>query len=73
MQGKENIPNLWLVAEEELDLGRRFLRAWSEAAARHDKDHEIGEKEGRASFPSIQGNTITGIDVVLDPAGPGAQ
>ena len=69
VQANENVPRVPLVAEEQLDLARRLLKAFSQLATRLGSDDKIGEKEGRASFPSSHGNAITGIDIVLDPAG----
>jgi len=58
VQSKEDVPRVPLVTEEGLYWGRRFIRAF----ARFSKeDHP--EKQG--ILPSIEGNTITGIDVVL--------
>jgi len=73
VQPKENVPRVPLVTGEQLDRARRLLEAFSQMATRSGSDDKIGEKEGRASFPSSQGNAITGIDIVLNPADEGKQ
>ncbi len=60
VQGEDNVPRVPLVTEEGLYWGRRLLRAF----ARYSEE-DIQEKED-LSLPSLEGNTITGIDIVLD-------
>ena len=59
VQGKENVPRVPLVSEQGLDWGRRLMRAF----ARYSEE-DLREKED-LSLPSLQGNIITGIDIVL--------
>lgn len=70
VQSKENRPRVPLVTEEGLYWGRRFLRVLQrfEEDLREEgclREIELREKED-LSLPSIEGNTITGIDVVLE-------
>ena len=68
VQGKEDVPRVLLVTEESLYWARRFLQA----CARVYPEEDIHEKDD-LYLPSLQGNTITGIDIVLDPAGTGVR
>ena len=59
VQGKDNVPKVPLVSEQGLDWGRRFMRV----LVRHSEE-DLREKED-LPLPFLQGNTITGIDIVL--------
>jgi len=59
VQGKDNVPKVPLLTEDGLHWGRRFLKA----VARYSEE-DLREKEDLA-LPSLEGNTITGIDIVL--------
>lgn len=59
VQAKEDMLGVPLLTEEGLDRGRRFMKA----LARYSEE-DLREKED-LSLPSLQGNTITGIDIVL--------
>jgi len=66
-QAKESTPRVPLVTEDVLILASRLLKIfnrWSKNAGRPVHP----EKQG-LTFPSSKGNTITGIDIVLDRAG----
>ena len=60
------MPRVPLLAEEQLYWARRFLSAYNQLC-RGIGEAEHLEKEG-LRFPASQGNTITGIDIVLDIA-----
>jgi hypothetical protein len=71
VQDRAGVPRLPIVTEELLDPARRLLQALSalEKAHRQDGRYDIlGEKAG-LPLPASHGNTITGIDIVLQPAG----
>ena len=63
LQDMENVPRVPLVTMDILGPARRLLKAMSETIQRATNT-ELREKEG-VSLPSSQGNTITGIDIVL--------
>ncbi len=64
VQGKENVPRVPLVTEELLGPARRLLKALNQLVVEQD----LREKED-IPLPASHGNTITGIDIVLDQAG----
>jgi hypothetical protein len=67
VQSKANVPRVPLVSAEQVDLARRFMKAYSQMLQRSGKP-EVQEREG-LSFPASEGNTITAADIVLDQAG----
>jgi hypothetical protein len=67
VQGRENVPRFPLVTADLLDSARRLLKAMSQVQTRLEGISELREKEGLGPFPASRGNTIPGIDIVLDP------
>ena len=63
VQDEDDMPRVPLVTEEGLRRVRRFLKA----AARLYPHEDVRERP-RFPLPSLEGNTITGIDIVLNPA-----
>jgi len=73
VQDKENVPKVLLVTEEVLNMARRFLKAVSQVVQGAEDSELIDREKKGLTFPSSQGNTITGVDIVLKKAGEGAQ
>ncbi len=67
-QDKNSVTRVPLVTERSLYCARRLLQANAAVVARAGREPK-SEKEG-ISLPSSQGNTITGIDFILQPSLP---
>ena len=67
----ENVPKVPLVTEELLIPARRLL--WIFLNASEDLTEQKKQEFRERETPSSKGNTITGIDIVLDRAGKGAR
>lgn len=63
VQTKEQIPRVPCVTEDDVTLGRRFLKILNIMNRRAGKP-EFKEETG-ATYPTSHGNTITGIDITL--------
>ena len=63
---QENVTKVVLLNEQSLACARRFVEVMSKNAHKlTGKEMELKEKED-ISLPSIHGNTITGVDIVLN-------
>lgn len=67
-QDKANVPNVPLVTEELLFPARRFLNIEKKLQTLLKGSSDKVEKKD-VYLPSSHGNTITGIDIVLEKAG----
>ena len=65
VQRKEDAPEVPLLPEDAVCLGRRWLAILNQAQQRLG-NIQLAEKEGW-TLPAATGNTITGIDIVLQP------
>ena len=63
IQDKKNVPKVSLITIEQLIPARRLLKIYSQMPKKID-GFEFREKKG-LTFPASEGNTITGIDIVL--------
>lgn len=72
IQDKTNVPRVPLVTEELLGPARRFLEIMNKLdILMKGSSNKVEKKDLR--LPSSQGNTITGIDIVLKKSGEAAQ
>jgi len=66
VQDRENVPRFPLVTENLLDAARCLLKAMNQLETRWSGISKLREKDGLPALPASQGNTIPGIDIVLD-------
>jgi len=66
IQGRGSIPRFPTVTEEVLAASRRLLMIMRQYETAEKGSSEVRERDDRGPFPASRGNTITGIDVVLE-------
>jgi len=72
VQHKKNVPRVPIVSEDMLDAARRFGKILNQMAAivnemEPQREIEPWREKQDLSPPASHGNSITGIDIVLDP------
>ncbi|MBP7744810.1 MAG: carboxypeptidase regulatory-like domain-containing protein [Phycisphaerae bacterium] len=66
IQGRGSIPRFPTVTEEVLAASRRLLTIMRQYETAEKGSSEVQERDDRGPFPASRGNTITGIDIVLE-------